>query len=125
MWWREEAKEIAQQNKARGKNISEVLLLGEGHFAELEVDAEYDESLMLCAKAALNAWDEVAERVERLEPFFFQAKQGLKETFLDFFQRLSLSVERSTLDPLVRKSWIKTLSFENGNAECKEVIRPL
>jgi hypothetical protein len=55
LWWREEAKEIAQQNKARGKNISEVLLLGEGHFAELEVDAEYDESLMLCAKAALNA----------------------------------------------------------------------
>lgn len=35
-----------QQNKVRGINISKDLLLVEGPFAEVEVQAEYDEDIM-------------------------------------------------------------------------------
>lgn len=41
-WWREGAREIEQQNRARGRDISTDQLLGEGQFAEVEVQALYD-----------------------------------------------------------------------------------
>lgn len=34
-------------------------------------------------------------------------------------------MEKSVSDPPTRKVIIKPLAFENSNAECKEVIRPL
>lgn len=73
---------------------------------------------------SLNARDKVAEAGKELEPFS-QIVQGLKETFPDFLQRLSSTVERSISDPSARKAPIESLAFENANAECKEVIRPL
>ena len=36
-WWRDEVREIARLNRARGREISTDQLLGEGHFAEVEV----------------------------------------------------------------------------------------
>lgn len=74
--------EEAQQNKVRGINISTDLLLGKGPFAEVEVQAEYDEeTLTLCHLAAIKSWDNVVETGKRLEPFS-QVMQGPKETFL-------------------------------------------
>ena len=36
-WWRDEVREIARLNRARGREISTDQMLGEGHFAEVEV----------------------------------------------------------------------------------------
>jgi hypothetical protein len=67
-------KEISQQNKARGREISTDQMLDEGCFAEVEVQAVLDEeTLALCQLSAFKAFK----------------------------------------------------SFENANAKCKEVIRPL
>ena len=53
-------------------------MLGEGHFAEVEVQAVYDEeTLALCQLSALKAWDKVAESRKRFEPFT-QVIQGPK-----------------------------------------------
>ena len=42
-------REIAQQHRARGREISTDQMLGEGRFAEVEVQAVYDEeTLALC-----------------------------------------------------------------------------
>ena len=55
-WWRGEVNEIARQNRARGREISTDQMLGEGHFAEVEVQAVYDEeTLALCQLSALTA----------------------------------------------------------------------
>ena len=51
--------------------------------------------------------------------------QGPQETFPDFSQRLTSAVEKSLSDSAARKARIESLAFENVNAECKEVIRPL
>jgi hypothetical protein len=40
-------------------------------------------------------------------------------------QRLTSAVEKSLSDSAARKAVIESLAFENSNAECKEVIRPL
>jgi hypothetical protein len=74
--------------------------------------------------SALKAWDKVAESGKRLEPFT-QVMQGPQETFPDFSQRLTSAVEKSLSDSAARKARIESLAFENVNAECKEVIRPL
>lgn len=59
-WWREEVKELAGQYKVRGGNASKDQLLGEGHFAEVEAQAEHEEEpSTLCHVAALKDWDGV------------------------------------------------------------------
>lgn len=124
-WWREEVREIARQNRARGRDISTDQLLGEGRFAEVEVQAVYDEeTLAWCRLSALKAWDKVAESGKRLETFT-QVIQGPKETFPDFLQRLTSAVERSVSDSAARKAIIESLAFENANTKCRELIRPL
>ena len=61
---------------------------------------------------------------KRLEPST-QVTEGPQETFPDFLQRLTSAVERSISDSAARKAIIESLVYENANAECKEVIRPL
>ena len=61
-------------------------MLVEGCFAEVEVQAVYDEeTLALCQLSALKAWDKVAESGKRLEPFT-QVIQGPQESFPDFYK---------------------------------------
>jgi hypothetical protein len=89
------------------------------------VQATYDgETLTLCHLAALKACDNVTETGKRLESSS-QAMPSPKETFSDFLQRLTSSIERSISDPLTRKALVKSLVFENVNAKSKEVISPL
>jgi hypothetical protein len=122
--WRDKVRELAQQNRAKVREISTDQLLDEGHFAVVEVQAVYDEeTLVLCHLSAFKAWNKVAESGERLEPFI-QVIQGPQETFPDFLQRLTSAVERSISDSAARKAVIEFLAFGNANAECKEVIRP-
>ena len=122
--WRDKLRELAQQNRAKGRQIFTDQLLGEGYFAVVEVQAVYDEkTLVLCHLSAFKAWNKVAESGERLEPFI-QVIQGPQETFPDFLERLTSAVERSISDSAARKAVIEFLAFGNANAECKEVIRP-
>ena len=51
--------------------------------------------------------------------------QGPKETFPDFLQRLTTTVDGSISDPLSRKALTETSACENVNAEYKEVMRTL
>lgn len=51
--WREEVRETAPQNRARGREISTDQMLDEGRSAEVGVQAVYDEeTLALCRLAA-------------------------------------------------------------------------
>ncbi|KAL6091286.1 hypothetical protein STEG23_008144 [Scotinomys teguina] len=53
---REEARNLEQQGKLRGFEISQDQILGEGHFADRNIQATYDEhTISLCRTAALNA----------------------------------------------------------------------
>ena len=93
-------------------------MLGEGRFAEVEVQAVYDEkSLALCWLSAVKTWDKFTESGKRLEPFT-QVMQGPQETFPDFSQRLTSAVERSISDSAAKKAMIESLAFENANAKC-------
>ena len=124
-WWREEAKMIEQRNRARGIEVSQDQLLGEGEYADVELQSLYDEhTLVLCRMAALNAWDRIEEIGKKLESFT-KVVQSPRETFTDFLHRLTSAVHRSVRDSEARRIIIETLAFENANTQCKRVLRPL
>lgn len=67
-WWKEEARDIGERIQATGISISQDQLLGEGPYAEAEMQVEYDDTtLALCCKAALSAWDRVKDTGKRSE----------------------------------------------------------
>lgn len=125
IWWKEEARAIEEQNRARGINISQDQLLGEGQYANLQRQLEFDDPILeLCQLAALNAWDKVKEPGKSSESLS-TIRQGPKEAFTDFLQRLTPAVNRIASDPEIRQLIIEVLAFEKANSECKRVIRPL
>lgn len=55
-WWKEELREIEQQNSTRGINISQDQLLKKGQYSMLERQFEFDDNnFVLCNLAVLNA----------------------------------------------------------------------
>ena len=80
----------SDEDSMTNREISTDQLLGEGCFAEVEVQAVYDEeTLALCQMSALKAWDEVEESGEKdlnhlLRLCKVQKKHSLTFTKTDF-----------------------------------------
>ncbi|KAL6040241.1 hypothetical protein STEG23_020317 [Scotinomys teguina] len=124
-WLREESRVLEQQYRPRGVQISQDQLMGEGEYAAEERQITYDDqAIILCRMAALNAWDRIEEAGKKIESFT-KVKQGPKESFMDFLQRLTSAVNRMIPDIEARKIVAESLAFENANEACKRIIRPL
>ena len=62
IYFREEAKILEQQGKAKGLETFQDQILGEGPYADPQVQVFYDEQILsLCHKATLNALDRIQE----------------------------------------------------------------
>ena len=69
-WWREEAKTIEQRIRARGIEVSQDQLLGEGEYIDIERQSLYNEhTLDLCYKVALKPCDWIEEIGNKTESF--------------------------------------------------------
>lgn len=85
---------MEQRSKARGKELSQDQILGEGNYTTVESQSLYDGHILaLCSAAALNAWDGT-EGVGKKTESFTKVMQDPKETFTDFLQRLTSAVNR-------------------------------
>ena len=116
----------------RGKNFrttgeskrietSQDQILGKGHYSDPQEQARYDEhTLSLCSTTALNTWDGIQEPEKRTESYI-RVKQGQREFFTDFLQRLTKAVT----DPEARHVVIEFVAFENASIECKIILGPL
>ncbi|XP_052576061.1 limb region 1 protein homolog isoform X1 [Peromyscus californicus insignis] len=123
-WLREEAKNLEQQGKIRGFVISQDQILGEGCFADRNVQATYDEhTISLCRTAALNAWEKIPEPGKPTE-VYTKIFQGPHEPFTDFLQRLNTAITKAVSDKELRKVLTESLAFNNANAECR-ILTPL
>ena len=88
-YYKEEAKILEQQGKAKGLETSQGQILGEGTYADPQIQALYNEQILfLCHKAALNALDRIQEPRKLIESYT-KVKLGQREPFSDFFQRLT------------------------------------
>ncbi|KAL6085349.1 hypothetical protein STEG23_022272 [Scotinomys teguina] len=122
---REEARNLEQQGKLRGFEISQDQILGEGHFADRNIQATYDEhTISLCRTAALNAWEKIPEPGKQTE-VYIKIFQGPREPFTDFLQRLTTAIKKAVSDTELRKLLTETLAFTNANTECKRILTPL
>lgn len=108
---KEETKAIEQFCKARGIEITQDHLLGEG-----ERQSIYDaHTLVLWHAASLNSWDRIEEVGKKIESLT-KITQGLTETFTDFLQRLTSAVNRMITNSEARQIIIESL--ENTTHFC-------
>ena len=93
-----------------------------GHYSDPQEQAHYDEhTLSLYSTAALNSWDMIQKPRKITEPYI-RAKQGQRELFTDFLQRLTKAVQLGMTDPEARLVLIESLTFENVNLECTKIL---
>ncbi|XP_016827320.1 uncharacterized protein LOC103161659 isoform X1 [Cricetulus griseus] len=122
---REEGKLVERQAIRDGVDAPLQKILGEGIYADPQVQAEYDDHMLsLCGKAALNAWDKVREPGERLE-IYTKIEQGQTEPFTDFLGRLTRAVDIQVADPAIRHPIVYSLAYSNANPICKRILLPL
>ena len=115
--WREEAKALELQGLKKGYEAPQDKILGEGIYADPETQAAYDEHILsLCSRAALNAWDKVHELGERIESYT-KIRQGPRERFSVFLERLSRAVQLEVADIDSRRILIESLAYENANPQ--------
>lgn len=123
--WRQEAKAIEIQELQNGHEVPQDKILGEGPYADTQVQSAYDEHMLsLCRTAALNALDKVCETGEIMQPYT-KVLQGPRERFTEFLERLSRAVEVQVANPESRRLLIESLAYENANPQCRQVIWPL
>ena len=93
---------IIATGKSKRIEILQDQILGEGLYSDPQDQAIYDEhTLSLCSTAALNAWDRIQELGKRIESYI-RVKQGQREPFSDFLQRLTKAVQIGVTDPDAR-----------------------
>ena len=123
--FKQEARLLQQQESAKGIEVSLDQILGEGPYSDPQEQALYDENILsICATAALRAWDRVQDSGQRVESYV-RVKQGQREPFSDFLQRLTKAVQIGIPDPEARNIVIESLAYENANVECKRILGPL
>lgn len=105
-------------------NIIKYQLVGEARYSDLKEQLWFDVVIEQCHLAPLWAWDKIEEPGER-STSFTKIAQGSGEAFTDYLQSLVSAINKAVSDPDVRQMVIEILAFENGNNECKRVIRPL
>ena len=65
---REEAKALEYQGRVKGFEATQGQILGEGHYADPQSQAIYNEHILsLCHTTALNAWNRIPEPRKRIE----------------------------------------------------------
>ena len=69
----------------------------------------------------MNAWDRVEEVGDKTESFT-KVIQAPKETFKDFLQRVTSTVNRMIPNSEARQKIMEPLTFKNANIQYKRVI---
>ena len=93
---------MEQQGRAKGVEVSQDQILGVGAYADPQVQALYDEEVLsLCHKAALNALNRIQDPAKRVESYT-RVRQGQREPFTDFVQRLIKALYIGVTDPEAR-----------------------
>lgn len=80
--------------------------------------------LFLCYTATLNSWDRVQGLGRRTESYT-KVREGPREPFSHFLQRLTKAVQIAATDPEPRLVFIISLALEHANLECKRILRSL
>ena len=103
---------------------TEDMLTGSGHYSNLNQQlAIPDAALVTIADIVVKAWRRLPNRTDASSVSGFAAvRQGPKEPYGDFVDRLIVAVERQIEDRHARNMLTKQLAFENANDDCKNAL---
>ena len=126
MWkcyFREKAKFLEQQGKAKGFETSQDQIFGKDTYANPQTQALYDEQILsLYHKAYLNVWDRIQELGKLIESLTRVKLVKRVKHFSDFLQTVTKAIQIGVKDPDARQELIESLAFENANLECKKFL---
>ncbi|XP_064901033.1 endogenous retrovirus group K member 5 Gag polyprotein-like isoform X1 [Columba livia] len=101
------------------------VLMGSGPYIDPRLQAQWPPLVLEQVKAvgiqAIIRTAELAEPNQR----YTAIKQGPKEPFLSFAEKLQAAVERQVFDANVRGLLVKQLARDNANTDCQKVIETL
>ena len=96
--------------------ITQDQIHGEGNWATIKRQCLYDSHILaLCHVAVLNAWSIIEGVREKIESFS-KVIQCPRETFIDFLQILTSSVNRIIPNSEARQIIIESLTFEMASS---------
>ncbi|OPJ70630.1 hypothetical protein AV530_008887 [Patagioenas fasciata monilis] len=101
------------------------VFLGLGQFSNPQHQAQWPPLVLEQAKAI--GFEAIIRTAQLAEPKrrYLTIKQGPKEPFLSFFEKLQAAVERQVFDAHLREMLVKQLARDNANADCQKVIETL
>lgn len=101
------------------------MLLGEGPYMMVEEQTKLPKNhLAIVTALALQAWKRLPP-LDHKAPGLTEIKQGTEETFESFLAHLKAAVERLLPGEGVGDLILKQLAFENANATCQTLLRPV
>ena len=84
--FKQEARLLDQQKRAKGTKISLDQILGKGLYSDPQKQALYDDHLLsICATAALKAWDRVQDPGQRVESYI-RIKRVTENPLVTFYK---------------------------------------
>ncbi|XP_071658837.1 uncharacterized protein [Patagioenas fasciata] len=101
------------------------VFLGLGQFSNPQHQAQWPPLVLEQAKAI--GFEAIIRTVQLAEPKRrdLTIKQGPKEPFLSFVEKLQAAVERQVFDAHLREMLVKQLARDNANEDCQKVIETL
>ncbi|XP_053929401.1 endogenous retrovirus group K member 7 Gag polyprotein-like [Cuculus canorus] len=115
--------QLPESDPRRG-NCADVLT-GTGQFSNPQHQAQWHPLVLEQVKAVgLEALMRTAEMAEPGDKYT-TIKQGVREPFLQFVEKLWAAVERQVFDDYVKTMLITQLARDNANADCQKIIDAL
>ncbi|XP_016160405.1 PREDICTED: endogenous retrovirus group K member 9 Gag polyprotein-like [Ficedula albicollis] len=101
------------------------MLTGQGEFAVRQKQAMLHPDILWqsqqLARDVLKTLPEDGKRI----PSYSRVKQGAKEPYLEFVERLKCVLEKTELHDEERRIFLKILAVENANPACKRILKGL
>ncbi|XP_074716880.1 uncharacterized protein LOC141940007 [Strix uralensis] len=128
--WRQMARAAAQNNARLPQDdprlgLGEDALLGEGPFSNPQLQATWPPIVLEQAQhigiTALKRTMEMAAPKQK----YIAIRQGPKEPFLQFVEKISAALEKQVEDETLRQMLCKQLAKDNANEDCQKIIQSL
>lgn len=128
--WRQLAEQTALNNMQLPQQdphyvVGVDALLSHGPFANPHLQAQWDP--LVLTHAQQTGMSAVIKRVEMAapKPRYVPVRQGIKEPFLQFVEKIAASIEKQTDDENLRQVLCKELARDNENEDCQKIIEAL
>ncbi|XP_070439041.1 endogenous retrovirus group K member 5 Gag polyprotein-like [Equus przewalskii] len=118
-------RQVSLNKKFKKEEITMDMLLGEGDYVTTNKQMLMGkEALLQVRSCAIKAWNSLPTNAKKATTLS-EIRQGPQESYEDFVARLLQAVKRVITNEEAANILTKQLAFENANAPCQTLLRPI